>query len=161
MFSCHNTEKKIAHSFNTQPFIREKIQSEQIQIYDTIYLVDVEAIISDIENMLKNMPRSSSRGNYRDSIVRNTPNRQTVDSLIRREIDRANRFERDFSRLQRQRNNFYQLQFVNSEIVGFKIRIMFETDTLNFVIKADDFNIMGPAFVFEYKNNQQNGTQEK
>jgi hypothetical protein len=152
LISCSTPEKKIIESFKSQRMARHtNIKIKGAEIYDTIYIRQIDKILPDIQNKVDLYEkRINNMNNYRDSVFRLGYPRPKRDSLMRKEFDRRQYYDRE------QEHQFHRLMIYNNldkqiddSICGYYARIITSRDTLNFVVAPLTFMIICPAFMFE------------
>lgn len=148
LFSCNSPERKIKNSFKFQ---RGKFKIEDVRIYDTIYLKNVDENMEFIYERTKYLKKSVKMANeYRDSILQLQYPKPKQDSLLGTGYQWRRHRQRELDHL------FFRQAFTeslysetNDTIAGYRARIITRYDTLEFIVSPLTFQIVCPVFMYE------------
>ena len=152
-YSCTPSPvKEIKKSFYSLRINKSKFfKIKKIEIYDTLYYMDVKKEVDSLEKRFPVIKRNYDRmKKYRDSINNFNYPRPKYDSLIKAGIQKSNLIDREMRIIAYKQIKRYELlQQIDENICGYYVKIITPKDTFKVVVSALNFRIISPVFIYE------------
>ena len=154
LISCNNNtpEKWIIYSFNHNQFSNKEIKAKSAEIYDTIFIDEVNKNFNIFKNKINNLDKKIRKIDfYKDSIFNLHYPKLKQDSLIKIGYNRIRLYEREIDHL-RHRYNYNRMisSQVDNNICGYYVKIITnKKDTFDLIVSPLTYTIIGSTFMYK------------